>query len=72
MATKLESKFDGIPVVMREYGTPEWEAMKWCDSCNDHVSGPVYRQEDDSNKYCVNCWDVVQEINHDHAIGEMQ
>ena len=62
MVTKYESQYDGIPVVCREFGTPEWEAMKWCDSCHDHVSGLVYQQEDDSNKYCQNCWDVVQNL----------
>lgn len=66
MVIKHESKYDGIPVVLREYGTPEWNAMQWCSCCNDHVSGPVYQQEDDSNKYCQHCWDVVQELARDH------
>lgn len=66
MAIKRVSEYDGIPVVCREYGTPEWEAMKWCDTCKDHVSGPVYQQEDDSNKYCEHCWSVVQDLIRDN------
>jgi hypothetical protein len=66
MAIKHESEYDGIPVVLREYGTPEWSAMNWCTSCDDHVSGAVYQQEDNSNKYCEHCWDVVQDLVLDH------
>lgn len=69
--TKRTTPYDGIPVVMREYGTPEWQAMGYCDTCNADVSGPIFQQEDDSNRYCENCWDVVQEANRDYAIGEI-
>jgi|DEB0MinimDraft_6_1074348.scaffolds.fasta_scaffold820982_1 hypothetical protein len=69
--TKRTTPYDGIPVVMREYGTPEWQAMGYCDTCKADVSGPIFQQEDDANRYCENCWEVVQDANMDYATGEI-
>lgn len=71
--TKHTSKFDYVtPHWLRKYNTPEWLAIKYCDGCQADVSGPVYQQEDDANRYCEHCWHVVQDHNAEYAIAECE